>query len=187
MWVAIKDNKIANKYSTQPSYFNDDNEVIFMNSENSIYELVDNAPAFNDAKQYLTSELSIEGEFCTIQYTVNDIPLEQLKSTRLAELSFLRDKAEGEGFEYQGDKFGYNEGRQTGMLIAITSGAYTADTFSWDTITGETKTYPLDEFLSWYQAGVTRLLTIGEMKKVHEANINALTTADEILAYDSTF
>lgn len=187
MYCTIKDGKIAKRFESAPTYIDANGVLQTMGVANSIYTLTEQPfPDYDKEREKVERDVVISDNNVSIVYNVIEKTIDEVRQEKLMRLQIERDNKEAEGFEYNGSWFHFNEGRQAGFMLAVTSGAYSDSTFIWDDVNGQTVSMPTDEFMDWYNTGVAALLSIALSKSAHEAAINALQSIDEVVLYDIT-
>lgn len=153
------------------------------------YPVIENRPTYDVQTQRLAvASDTINAEDVTRNYNAEDIPLSELKATKIAEVELLlSDKLALSQFTYDGETFNFHQqaaddATQLQTLLGI--GFQFPIGFSWTKADGDEHPLNQVEFVNFANTLAGHKLGLIGTAKTHVATIKAFTTAAEVVAYD---
>ncbi len=155
------------------------------------YPLIKSKPAYNSNFQRLVLvDYTINTDDVTANYVVEDIPINELRSSKINEVELLLDASLANSTLVFGNStFNFSEKMAIDaaeLRAAITGGLTFPSGFSWTDASGDEVAMDEAGFNLFGQAIAGHKLGLIGTAKVHIANIKALTDLQAIIDYDVT-
>lgn len=155
------------------------------------YPWNDVKPAHNpDTQRLVFNNYVIGADVVTSDYTVEDIPIAELKLSKSLEVQALLDgKLESSQFQFDGVTFNFHPGTAMDaaeLKSALLSGLPFQPGLSWTAADGSEYVLTEQSFALFGQTIAGHKLTLIGTAKAHVAAINGLTSAQAVVDYDVT-
>lgn len=158
-------------------------------SHPELFPITGSAPAYDSATQRLSGPTySFTGTEVQRVYTVDDIPLADLKAVLIDRINTQRDTLETQGFDYSGKRFQSDERSAARIANAALTAQTVGATFTVDWAAEDNTTLTLDAagMLGMQAALTQRAATLHYYGRTLKAQVDASTTASELAAIDVT-